>query len=417
MMNPLTNVVPQTVTQTGGRAFFSARPATASPDEAAGAARFGEVLRLAQIAVPGSVEAPDTELATAEQESKSGTGCADDQSGSHSGNHPGNGPDNCPGHPAHRQANHALDDQQLSELPGIAPIAAPPVPVAIVPVEVSTGTEAPLAASVSIVAVPTASGIAPATAVPGMVNDSALFERGRGASRAGGNAALFTMNAADESSDSKLAASTSALTATTTARGSAVHDAAAGGAQRAIAMLASQSQSQAQSLAQSHAHSQALSLAHSNSMVALPVPGSEPLAANAAGQPGAAARQPLAALLGERLHVQINQRSEHAVIRLDPPSMGSIEIVIRHEAGAVQIQLRASNSEVARQLHTMGDTLRQDLVQRQHGDVSVQVWDGSRDADGRQRHRPAAPWQDDPGRALSDAGESHESAAFALNAE
>lgn len=126
--------------------------------------------------------------------------------------------------------------------------------------------------------------------------------------------------------------------------------------------------------------------------------------------------QSLTTVLGERLQVQINQRSEHALIRLDPPSMGSIEIVIRHEAGHLQVQLRASNGEVARQLHAIGDTLRQDLVQRQHGEVSVQVWDGSRDSgDGRRHQRPVPQWRDDPGRALNESADGEPNARFALN--
>lgn len=135
-------------------------------------------------------------------------------------------------------------------------------------------------------------------------------------------------------------------------------------------------------------------------------------------QPSIAQRQSLTAILGERLHMQINQRSEHAVIRLDPPSMGSIEIVIRQESGGLTVQMRASHPEVARQLHAIGDTLRQDLVQRQHGDVSVQVSDQARDATGdhRRRHAPAAPWQDDPGQALRDAGVSDDT-SFALQTE
>lgn len=133
-------------------------------------------------------------------------------------------------------------------------------------------------------------------------------------------------------------------------------------------------------------------------------------------QPTAAAKQPLAALLGERLHVQIRENSERAVIRLDPPSMGSIEISIRHEAGSVQVQMRASHPEVARQLHALGDALRQDLSQRQFADVSVQISEHSRDADERQRQRQAAVFQDEPGRALNS-GDGHTAAAFALDAE
>jgi flagellar hook-length control protein FliK len=142
-------------------------------------------------------------------------------------------------------------------------------------------------------------------------------------------------------------------------------------------------------------------------------PGGAPSSLDANVHAPAAFRAPLAHALGERLHVQIAQRSEHASIRLDPPSMGSIEVVVRHEAGAVHVQLRATNAEVARQLQGLCETLRQDLAQRHQGEVSVQVWDASRDGEGReQRQRDAAPWREDaPGRALHSAdGE----AAFAL---
>jgi len=140
------------------------------------------------------------------------------------------------------------------------------------------------------------------------------------------------------------------------------------------------------------------------------------VASSAAADRSAPARQSLAALLGERVHVQIGQQNEHAIIRLDPPSMGVIEIVIRHEAGNVQVQMRASNPEVTRQLHAIGDSIRQDIVQRQHGEVSVHVSDSSRDADGRQRHKQAAQLPDDPGRALGDA-DGQAAAAFVFDAE
>ncbi|AKJ30362.1 flagellar hook-length control protein FliK [Caldimonas brevitalea] len=119
-------------------------------------------------------------------------------------------------------------------------------------------------------------------------------------------------------------------------------------------------------------------------------------------------QQPLAEVLGERLRVQVQGGIERAVIRLDPPMGGTVEIVIRHEAGSLQVQLSASHSEVARQLQTIGDTLRQDLVQRQYGDVSVVVAQPGRERDGdaRQQGRPQ-PEQEEPGRALSDG--THES--------
>jgi flagellar hook-length control protein FliK len=118
-------------------------------------------------------------------------------------------------------------------------------------------------------------------------------------------------------------------------------------------------------------------------------------------------RSALETALGDRLQLQITQRSEHAVIRLDPPSMGTIEIVIQREGGNIQVHLRASNAEVARQLHGIGDSLRQDLINRQSGDVSVHVSDSSREQHGtsQQGQRQSQAQREAPGRALSESNE------------
>jgi flagellar hook-length control protein FliK len=119
--------------------------------------------------------------------------------------------------------------------------------------------------------------------------------------------------------------------------------------------------------------------------------------------------------LGERLHVQLSRGSSQAVIRLDPPMMGTIEIVIRQDAGGVQVHLSASHSEVLRQLHGIGGALSQDLIQRNHGEVAVHVSQSTRDAEGRQRQRQGGAEENDsrPGRALHMASES-DRVAFTL---
>jgi len=117
-------------------------------------------------------------------------------------------------------------------------------------------------------------------------------------------------------------------------------------------------------------------------------------------------RQPLAEALGDRLQLNLQRGSDQAVIRLDPPQLGRIEIAIRHEAGSLQVHLSATHGEVVRQLNTIGDSLRQDLGQRQYGDVSVVVSDAGtmgRDADGRSRGRQTQPENTDPNRALAEA--------------
>ncbi|MBZ8142746.1 flagellar hook-length control protein FliK, partial [Rubrivivax gelatinosus] len=141
-----------------------------------------------------------------------------------------------------------------------------------------------------------------------------------------------------------------------------------------------------------------------------PAPAPAPTAAPAAAGPTlklpaatSAWRQPLLQALGERLRLQVGGGAEQATIRLDPPLLGSIEIVVRHEAGAVQVQLSASHPDVQRQLQQLGEPLRHELAQRQGGEVSVEVARQGADADGRQRREPAPEAEAEVGRALAEA--------------
>lgn len=125
-------------------------------------------------------------------------------------------------------------------------------------------------------------------------------------------------------------------------------------------------------------------------------------------------QQPLMQALGDRLQLEISARSEQAVIRLDPPLLGRVEIAIRHQAGDLQVRIAASHGEVARQIQQVSDQLRQDLVQRHSGEVSVQISQGGlREGDARQAFRDGgqqqqaqqeqqAQQQRRPGRGLAD---------------
>lgn len=129
-------------------------------------------------------------------------------------------------------------------------------------------------------------------------------------------------------------------------------------------------------------------------------------------------RQPLLQALGERLQFASEKGIDSAVIRLEPPRMGSIEIAIRHQDGALQVNLSATHNEVLRQLQDISDNLRHSLGQRHAGDVSVQVADtaSSRPGQGdgeRQRQRQAQSEQN-PGRALGDAEAEGGTTSFRL---
>ena len=163
-----------------------------------------------------------------------------------------------------------------------------------------------------------------------------------------------------------------------------------------------------------------------------------PVAANgiAPSQPGAPAsselklvaatpaawQQPLREALGDRLQLQLSRNIDQAVIRLDPPNLGRIEIAIRHMAGSLEVNISATHSEVVRQLNTISETMRSDLAARQFTDVAVNVTSATRaasgaqqgfDQQGRQRQQDGAPDDADPGRALAEAG--HPSSTFSLN--
>ncbi|KAF7599965.1 MAG: hypothetical protein CGU28_06605 [Candidatus Dactylopiibacterium carminicum] len=128
-------------------------------------------------------------------------------------------------------------------------------------------------------------------------------------------------------------------------------------------------------------------------------------------------REPLMQALGERLQLQSTHTLDQATIRLDPPSLGRIEIGIRHENGALTVQLSATHQEVLRQLQGIGEQLRQDLSVRHQGEVSVQVEEssasrslfGEASADGRQRQQQGAQ-REAPGQALAEADDRDESA-------
>lgn len=114
-------------------------------------------------------------------------------------------------------------------------------------------------------------------------------------------------------------------------------------------------------------------------------------------------REPLLNALGERVQWQLQRGQEQAVIRLEPPNLGRLEIHIRQEAGGLQVHLNATHRDVVQQLQGVSDQLRSELSLRHAGDVAVAVADQGRDADARQRGRGQDGEQrQDPGRALSE---------------
>lgn len=102
--------------------------------------------------------------------------------------------------------------------------------------------------------------------------------------------------------------------------------------------------------------------------------------------------------LRDSVELQMQQKSQTATIRLDPPELGSLEILLSHDSGRLNVQISAAQGDVARLLQQTSDRLRQELVGQNFLQVNVQV--GSDTQSGQQgRHgHQRGPWgapQDD----------------------
>lgn len=161
--------------------------------------------------------------------------------------------------------------------------------------------------------------------------------------------------------------------------------------------------------------------------MAAPAPGNAQRTADTVtlSGPPTAWRQTLHEALGERLQLQLGKNAEQAVIRLEPPMLGRVEIAIRHSAGALEVHISATHGEVLRQLQAVGENLRNDLAQRQFTDVAVNIAQAPRgaaagnmnlfagDGSGRGRQQDGGQHEQDPGNALAEANTG--TSPFSLN--
>lgn len=91
--------------------------------------------------------------------------------------------------------------------------------------------------------------------------------------------------------------------------------------------------------------------------------------------------------LRENVDLQVQQKIQSATIRLDPPELGSMEILLSHESGRLNVHLSAANADVARLLQQTSDRLRQELVGQHFVQVNVQVGADGGGQQGQQRQR------------------------------
>ncbi len=80
--------------------------------------------------------------------------------------------------------------------------------------------------------------------------------------------------------------------------------------------------------------------------------------------------------LRNHIELQIQQRTQNTTIRLDPPELGMMEIVLTHEQGRLNVQISAQHGDVVRLLQQTSDRLRHELVAQNFTQVDVQISGG-----------------------------------------
>lgn len=103
----------------------------------------------------------------------------------------------------------------------------------------------------------------------------------------------------------------------------------------------------------------------------------------------------LTGLLKDQIHFQINQQQQISTIRLDPPSLGKLDIAIQLDAGKLTVHIGASQPDVCRSLQQLSDQLRQQLTGQNFTQVEVNISADSGNEGQRQQQQRQQQHDDD----------------------
>lgn len=81
----------------------------------------------------------------------------------------------------------------------------------------------------------------------------------------------------------------------------------------------------------------------------------------------------LTSLLKDRIQFQLDEQQQTSTIRLDPPSLGKLNISVQLDAGKLVVHIDASQADIRHSLTQFSDSLRQHLTEQNFVKVEVQV--------------------------------------------
>lgn len=110
-----------------------------------------------------------------------------------------------------------------------------------------------------------------------------------------------------------------------------------------------------------------------------------PISVSAAA-PLAQQAQEMLTPLREQLRFQIDQKIKQAELRLDPPSLGKVELSIRLDGDRLHIQMHAANAHVRDSLLMGLDRLREELTMDHGGQIELDIGQGEKHEQQDERH-------------------------------
>lgn len=90
--------------------------------------------------------------------------------------------------------------------------------------------------------------------------------------------------------------------------------------------------------------------------------------------------------LREQLRFQIDQQIKQAELRLDPPSLGKVELNIRLDGDRLHIQMHAANPSVRDSLLMGLERLREELAMDHGGQISLDIGQGEKQEQRNEEH-------------------------------
>lgn len=106
-----------------------------------------------------------------------------------------------------------------------------------------------------------------------------------------------------------------------------------------------------------------------------------------------AAGEKMLNLLQQQVSLQLTQQTQQATIRLDPPHLGQLDIVVKTEGDKLTVQINAEHAAVRESLENSREQLRQVLMPDHQGGVDVEIGQGSSSA--QQQQQTIELWDDE----------------------